>query len=417
MIQYSDELSFNYLIFFVNISITSLVFFYKYNKCNGLEKIFLTVFSLLYYFYSGFGASYSIVPIYYSLMYNVYYITFLYVFFFIVNNKNIFISEYKLNLIKRFSNIIIFSYLFFTFLAAGYPSYDLSKLFVIKPPSLEFELSDSIAFQQSPLIKIFTYFLLIIQPFYLVSLIKYKNKPLKLFIFLFLPLYFYYTLGGYIARSYLLPYIAIYLFIIYNYNVKLRNYIKYGTLTTIPLFIILSYRFSEVRIGHDIDISLSFIDIFKIIFFQETTYPILFTNIYVMNLENKIIDFFLWLTTLPIPSFLKGSQFSLEINYYFTELLTGKNKFSEGLSVFLPGNVTESYLVFGKYLFFMMPMIGGVIFGLLYRLISSSSYFTVLKIYFIFMLLPLITRAGLNSATPVAINGFLVFFLYFKLKK
>jgi hypothetical protein len=417
MIRYSEDLSFNYLVFILNIILSLLIYLYYYKKLIGLDKLFLTIFSILFYFYSGFGASFEVVPLYYSFMYNTYFFIFLFFFFYASNFKRPTSPEHKISIIKCNSNLIIFGYIFFSFLNAGYPDFRLIKLFSIQPPNLTFELSDAIDFNQSPIKKILSYFLLFIQPFYLVSLIKFKNQPLWLFFCLFAPIYFYYTLGGYVARSYLLPYLAIYLFILYNYNHKLRFYIKYGTLLLIPSLIIWLYKFSEARIGHDVNISISFTDLFKIIFFQETTYPILFSNIYSLNLDNKIIDFFIWLFTLPIPSFLKGSQVGLEINYYFTELLTGKDKTSGSLSVFLPGNVTEAYLIFGKYLFFLLPVFGGMILGYLYRILSSSNYFTILKIYFIFMMVPLVTRAGLNSAVPLAINGFLVFYLFLKLKK
>lgn len=416
MIRYSEDLNFSILVFIINLILTIFIFKFYYRKLEGIDKLFLTVFTILYYIYSGFGASYEIVPLYYSFMYTIFYFLFIYFFIYSFNYKKSSCSDQKIALVNNNSKFIIFSYILLTFLNAGYPEFNISKLLIIQEPNLQLELSDAIEFNQGPIKKIFTYLLLIIQPFYLISLIKYKNKPLALFIYLFAPIYFYYTLGGYVARSYLMPYIAIYLYVLYKYNLQLRFYIKYGTLISIPFIIIFLYRFSEVRIGHEINISLGFIDLFKILFFQESTYPILFSNIYYSDIPLKINDFFLWLLTLPIPSFLKGSQFSLEINYYFSELLTGKSKSSNGLSVFLPGNVTESYLIFGKYLFYLMPICGGLILGYLYRILSSSSYFTILKIYFIFMMVPLVTRAGLNSAIPLAINGFLAFYLFLKIK-
>lgn len=417
MIIYSEDLNFNYLVFILNIVLSIIIYIYYYSKFSGLDKLFLTVFSVLYYLYSGFGASFEVVPLYYSLMYNVYFWVFLFFFYRTINVKKNEPNEGKIIFLKRHATVFIFCYIFLSFINAGYPDFSLSKLFIIKAPSLEFDLADGIAFNQTPVKKVLSYFLLFIQPFYLISLIKFKNHPLRLFLCLFVPIYFYYTLGGYVARSYLVPYLAIYLFILYNYNQYLRIYIKYGTLLSIPLLIIGLYQFSEVRIGHDVNISISFFDIFKVLFFQETTYPILFSNIYYLDLSNKTLDFLLWLFTLPIPSFLKGTQFGLEINYYFTELLTGKNKTSDGLSIFLPGNVTESYLVFGKYFFFLLPVFGGVILGYLYRLLSISDHFTTLKIYFIFMLIPLVARASLNAAIPIAINGFLVFYLFLKIKR
>jgi|GEM_PF-2293673 len=416
MIFYSDDLKFNYLIFFINIIISLGIFAFFYRKFRGLDKLFVTIFSILYYLYSGFGASFDVVPMYYSFMYNVYYVVFLFFFYHTLYYEKAYYGEMKMETLKQYANLFIFIYIFFSFINAGFPDFNLKKLFVIEAPNIGVELSDAVDFNQGPVKKILSYVLLIVQPFYLISLIKFKTRPFKLFLLLFAPIYFYYTLGGYVARSYLLPYLAIYLFTLYNYNKNLRVYIKYGFIIMVPFLIIFSFRFSEMRIGNDIDISLSFFDLFKILFFQETTYPVLFSNIYVLDLSNKSIDFFLWLITLPIPSFLKGPQFGLEVNYYFTELLTGKNKTSEGLSVFLPGNVTESYLIFGKYFFFLLPVFGGMVLGFLYRLISSSNYFTILKIYFIFMMLPLVTRAGLNSAIPVAINGFLFFYLFLKIR-
>jgi hypothetical protein len=204
---------------------------------------------------------------------------------------------------------------------------------------------------------------------------------------------------------------------LYFSNPHLRNRLKILIFSLLPIGIVFSVVYSEIRIGNDSELTISLSKALEILIGQETSYPLLFDKVYNFNIPFQGYNFFMWILTLPIPSFIKGNAFSLEVNYLFTELITGKSKNSKDLYILLPGLVTESYIVFGRYLFFLMPLIGATITGFLYRIIKSPIEFLPLRVYFIFMFIPLIARAGLNSAIPVAINGFIFFICFLFIKR
>lgn len=413
MIDIFDFIEINWWIFVFNIITTVSMFFLFKKRMEMVDVIMLFSTIFFIYFYSGLGASFQIVPIYYTFMYNVLLLMYLSAFKFSMKFKTPKPSEFSLKILFKYYKVIIYFFILLSFVNAGYPSFNIIKLIKPSSPVLNFDLTSSSS--SNAFKSILYYIILILEPFYLVSLFRYRDKPFKLFILLFLPLYFYFSLGGYVARSTLLPYLFIYFYLIYLYNPQYRNKIKYfGLISFLPL-VILAFYYSEIRIGNE---SSSFdpISIIGTVFIQEGVFPLYFAQIYKMNLDTQIFQFFKWLLVLPVPSFLKGDSFGLYVNQYFTELITGKNKYSEGFSILLPGNVTESFLIFGKYLFFLLPLISGCINGLIYKLFKSSQTFIPLRIYFIFMFIPLFSRASFNSAIPVAINGYLIFifFVFFK---
>lgn len=408
MIDKFSENPLNIWVLFLNSTSTLLLFLILRKRFKDVDRIFLIFSILLFYIYSGFGAAFEKVTLYYSFMYNVFILVFYYTFGITqrinlanVNNKN-------LKLFTNNSSYIIITYIIITLINSAYPSFNLIKLIRPSAPILEFDLTVSI--KDDPLKSLLYYILLLLQPFYLIALYKFRLHPIKLFFAIMLPLYFYFSLGGYVARSYLLPYLAMFLFTVYQFKPHLRRKIKiFSSIIIIPL-VVFSYFYAEWRLGHETDL-INLNEIILSLFFQEASYPLHFTSIYGIEIKTQIMDFFKWLIMLPIPSFIKGNGFSIDINNYFTELITGTNIYTPGYFVLLPGTVLESYLIFGKYLFFLLPFFGGLITGFLYRLIKISETFIIMRVYFIFMFMPLVARAGFFSAIPIAINGFILFYI------
>ena len=414
MINGFIENEINYLVLFLNSSITFLLYLYLQNRFRGIDRVFLLFSLFLFFVYSGFGAAFEKVPLFYTFMYIIFILVYFFTFSFTQKIIVKHIKSDKIFYFRRLSFIFLFMYLFLTFLNAGYPSFNLIKLINPSAPVLEFDLTVSI--KDNTFKNLLYYLLLFIQPFYLISIYKYRFSPFKSFLLYLLPLYFYYTLGGYVARSYLLPYLFMFFFTIYYYRIDLRKPLKIIVITSLLPLLIFSFYFAEWRLGHETS-NISIIDIVSIIIFQETSFPLHYIELSNLVFETQILDFFKWLLMLPIPSFLKGSGYSIDVNNYFTTLITGTDIYTKGYFVLLPGPVLESYLIFGKYLFFLLPFFGGLITGFLYKLFNLTDDFLILKIYFIFMFMPLIARAGFFSAIPVAINGFLLFYLFILLLK
>lgn len=408
MVDKFSENPLNIWVLLFNITTTFVLYLVLRKRYLGVDRIFLIFSILLFYIYSGFGAAFEKVPLYYSFMYNIFIVVYYYTFSLTQRIKIKMIKKDKLKSFSKLSSFFIFFYFLITFLNAGYPSFNLIKLIKPSAPILEFDLTVSL--KSDGFKSILYYILLLIQPFYLMAIYKFRLSPLKLFIAIMLPLYFYFSLGGYVARSYLLPYFAMFIFTVYHFKPELRRKIKIFSLSLVVPIIMFSYFYSEWRLGHETS-KISVLDVLSLLFFQESSYPLHFVKLYNQGIDTQILDFFKWLLMLPIPSFIKGSTYSIDINNYFTELITGTNIYSEGYFVLLPGTVVESFLIFGKYLFFLLPFFGGLISGFLYKLFKLSDNFIIMRVYFIFMFMPLVARAGFFSAIPIAINGFIIFYV------
>lgn len=406
------------IIRFIFLFIITLYVYYSFAKNKSMiDKFSLFVIICLIFIYSGIGASFSIVPTEYIF----FYVTYIFFFSFSFSKTAFvkFISPVdtlaydkimaKLIINKRISRIIIYLFICLSLLNALYPGFNILRLFILKKPELIFDLSEIPS--RDLLQSLLYYILMLLQPFYFISLSTYKDKSLKFFIALFLPIYFSYTLGGYVARSTLIPYFAIFIVTMYVFNEKYRRIIVWLSIISFIPILLLLYYFTIWRAGDSVATDMTNSNALISLFAQEATYPLLYKTLSESSNHFETINFFKWLFTLPIPSFLKGSSYSIYINYEFTEIITGQSRDSSGFSVLLPGVVTESFFIFGKYFNFIMPLITGWLLGSLYRMISSNSLFFILKLYFILMLFPLLARAGGGSALPIIVNSFMVFYL------
>lgn len=414
-----NDLSIFRLLTILIVSISILYGFARKQTKNN--RFALSVLTLFVFIYSGFGSSYKIVPIQYLGYYSAFLFIFIYSFSKIAFGKlkivlyhkdNNFPQNYSFS--KPFLNRIIYLYLFLILFDALYPEFSLTKLLSIKPPELIFttELLIRDAIQN-----IIYYLLLFITPFYFISLSGYIKKPLYLFILLFLPLLLIYSKSGYIGRSTILPYILIYVVTIYQCNTEYRKTITWIVLAIFLPLVFFFIAYSYWRLGQEMN-DLTFEFLLQRVFSTEFGFPLFFKETFQNNyrLEDPS-KFFLWLFTLPIPGFLKPSSFMVTINYDLAELYTGLSRNSENYFVILSGGINESIFVFGKYFFFILPLLTGSILGSVFKIIKSITQNVVLKNYFIFFIGLVFARAGSGSVLPYAINGFVLIYIYLIIHK
>ena len=388
--------------------LTVFTLFFFLQKAGKANRLVLIVFAIYIYIYSGVGGSLLEVRSIYILYYWLYLVIFFYVFTGTAFNKtNRKIAQLS-PLSKKISRYIIFIYIGTYLFRLLYPDFDISKLYFIKGPQLKFSVVRN---SEDMVTAIIRYFLILMQPFYYYSLHIYKNKPVKLFISLMFPLVFIYMGGSYIGRSHFLPILIIYFVAVYVHNIKYRKYLIIGSLFLFVPLVSFLYFYTYSRLGYT-NIDLSFDRIFWGLIYSETYYPLHFSEVVQYGYSYDISKFFKWIVTLPIPGFIKPDSFSADMNYKFTEDLFGISRYSPYFSVSLPGVVTESYYVFGKYLFIIMPIVTGKITGYFYRLTNIGSQYIMLKYYFIFFLGLRLARAGVGSIFPVLINGFLLYIIY-----
>ena len=243
--------------------------------------------------------------------------------------------------------------------------------------------------------------------FYFVSLYKYRNKALKLFVLLFLPFYIKYAGSAYLARSTVMAYLIIYVIAVYYYNPKLRKKIRYSVFIGLPVLLVGLSFYTFIRLGHEINISAS--DAIGLLAFQETSYPSHFTVMEKMPENTDLLgDYFQWLLTLPLPGFLKDQTKDYFFNAIFTERLYGIYRGEMGFTVALPGIVNEGIFIFGKWLYIFHAIILGLFVGITYRLVRYKDEF-FLFLYVSIYLASVLARAGTVSAYSMYLKDLLVY--------
>ncbi len=406
-----------------------VIFLYRllvYKIYDRLEKAYLTIIYWGLYFYGGVGASsYEV-----EWIYSVYFLIFISVFVFFYRLKYVFPHAVK-NAIGRFYNArgatifdkpasasaFIYIYLLICLTSLIYPSFKLLNLVHPPAPDLITALLGTIETPSNINIvsKLFFYLTLLLYPLYLLCLNNFATKPLKLIIFLFIPLYIDYCATAYVGRGLILIDLAVWLLTVYKYNKKIRVPLITGFCILTPLLLVIAYSYSIARAGGEYNVTLSD-NAIETLFYQEVNFAEGFKDVVNSGQHINLPGFMVWLVTLPIPKFLIGGVNVPIITFELSEIVIGMNRHDEGFWVKLTGYVTESYYIFGKYFFWvealMVAWLAKAIFYFLRNIKGNAVlvYYVALQFGFMF------SRAGLASVMPTFLNGFLALYVYFGLK-
>ena len=204
-----------------------------------------------------------------------------------------------------------------------------------------------------------------------------------------------------------MAYLIIYFVAIYFYNPGYRKRIIRILVIGVPLLAILLSFYTFLRRGAEVDVSV--IDAIKLLLFQETSYPAHFVEIKKMTDHSDLFnDYIQWLTTLPLPGFLKDTSKDYFFNAIFTERLYGIVRDTQDFYILLPGVVNEGLFIFGTFLYPLHAIILGIFVGCAYRIVSSKDEF-FLFLYISVFLSSLTARAGTVSAYPVYLKDLLIY--------
>ena len=399
---FSGNFEFSILRFLI-VAIFTFTLFYivvRRNE-NTLKKIFLVFFSISYFAYAGAGISVmnesSYYPIYY-VIYSFFLVLFLHLFrkktiTTIVRNEDI------VSLIDRYSSYILILYPLLILSLLIFPENKLSVL--LNPPTVDINSVMDVVTLESG-IDTFTSVILvikyIIQPFYFLSLVKLKNKPIQLLILITAPLYFTYCKDEYLSRTDIMLNFIYYICILYYFNKEYRRKILFFSAIMLVLSVFFLAAYTSIRIGERGG-SLSFFDSIESLFAIEGTFPLWFDNIY-NNYDKStyITEYSLWVLTQPIPGFLKSWLVDFNLNISIAKLLLDVD--SSGTVSFVPltGLVCESVFVFGKYLFFIHAIILAYILNIFANFLTSRDSFKTLLIYAIVFTCLGVSRAGTSGS-------------------
>lgn len=370
------------------------------------EKVYVLPFAVFFFAYSGVGVAWESCRKDYLIFYTIWMFVFSYTVYFTMGKKKYATIEgvpsSQIGRIIKHADffIIVYFLIELSTLAMKGKLYNL-----ISPPSPD--LLGAIEDSSGGGGGLLYYLNHIIFIFYFVSLYKYRYQVVKLFLLIFLPFYINYVGSGYLARSTIMAYLIIYVIAIYYYNPSLRKKIRLAIFVGMPVLLIGLSFYTFIRMGRDINISAG--DAISLLAYQETSYPTHFDLIQAHPEGWGLLgDYFQWLTTLPLPGFLKDSSKDYLFNVIFTEKLFGTYRGQMGFSVALPGIVNEGIFIFGNYLYPIHAIILGLFVGFTYRLVNYKEEF-FLFLYVSIFLSSLLARAGTVSAYSVYLKDLLVY--------
>lgn len=391
--------------FFLLAVITTIIPFLWVSKKDRRVKLYIIPFIFFFFIYSGIGVAWENADKSYLVYYFIWMIFFSMSLYFIIGRKR---SD-NIEGVPRFSTSLVTKHA--SFFLYSYIGLKLLTLFVngkimnlVHPPSLDIFS----ALAEEPADGGILYYIShIVFIFYFVSLYKYRHKVGKLFLFLFFPFYIDYAASGYIARSTIMAYLIIYFVAIYFYNPSYRKWIIRVLVIGVPLLAVLLSFYTFLRRGAEVDVPVE--QAIKLLLFQETSYPAHFVEIKKMpNHLDLFNDYIQWLTTLPLPGFLKDTSKDYFFNAIFTERLYGIIRDTQDFYILLPGVVNEGIFIFGTFLYPLHAIILGLFVGCAYRIVGSKDEF-FLFLYISVFLSSLAARAGTVSAYPVYLKDLLMY--------
>ncbi|MBL0325187.1 MAG: hypothetical protein IPP61_08405 [Cytophagaceae bacterium] len=381
------------------------------------------IFIFFYYFYNGCAVIYStglveLYPIYFTIFNYVFGLSYL------VFSKISFGFLSKASIIKTFEVLsypLIFKtlvnlYFFSWFILFLFPENKIMNLIIPPKPNIAENLLNRFNdFETNILSKILTYVITVLYPLILILLYKFRKNSYKIIFFLLVNLYLQYCFNEYIGRAILLTSIIQIILFLWIEREDLRKKLLIIGVFIFPLFVLFSFYYQFFR--KDAMDYIEFNSFSKIIEFvvkSETSLPTISKEILNSGKTINLTNYFKWLITLPIPKFgVIKLEFALP-SYEMSEIVSGFSRSDQNFNVFLPGFLTESLYVFGKYFFWLNAIFVALILSTLNRLYYLNQKYIMLLIYLVVIVAYNLNRAGIQSVVPIIINhNLLLFFIYF----
>jgi len=418
----------DYIILFALTSYTLFIYLLlKGFLFSSLQRIFFFFGIWGTWFICGLGASYEGVLFEYYLYYVIYLVCLGISFvgivkfcipmqFKIKNNAHHKIWNKVLE-IKNIRNLTIF-YFVCLFLPLVYPELRIGNIF--NPPKPDISFFTGLAENRDFFEKIVRYLQFLLFPFYLIFIYFLRKKIIYLCFFVLFPLYIQLCESGYVGRGdFFVSFLIISIMIWFEYPKKRKKFLFVSTIT-LPFLIYLFFALGHIRAGNEYIIEKSsFLDGIKEVLFVQTNFP--YYSKYIIFSENRasLDDYFVWLVTTPIPKVITGDIEGSRINYEIAYAIRGLKPGDLGFTVDLTGAVTESIFIYGNSFFWVHALFIGALFGFLCSIIESlPRAFVTVGIYFAVYWGYIFNRAGIASAWPKLVNGFipiyvLVFYFIF----
>ncbi len=404
-------------------------------RCSVEKKLVIYMLALSIYIYSGVGISLG----YVDNIYIIHYLIFLSALFasvrlfssekiqFTLGKGASRTSTYAERLEKLIENnfklmrVLGIVFIISMFVPIIYPTNRLLDMLNITSfTSIGIHMRQQL-YQDNIIVKICNNISLIAQPFffiYLYQLIERKKHKIGVFLILLWVLLEFGQLN-YLSRYEM---IIFFLFLVMYLIIARRGEIKLETKWVVIIGILAVFslpvlvNFTEIRLGRT-GSHLTITEAAKALIDSECDYPIYY-DICVENagLINPFL-YILWIIFLPIPSVIWPGKPAVKVSHIFTSLITGVSSVSSvGYYNVLPSILGESFLIFGKYFFWIEGIILGFIIGFYFKFFLKSQKLSLLTVYMVLML-STIGRGGSQSYIPVIVNGSIYFWLWTKISK
>ena len=390
------------------LGITIGSFLWVFKLKDKVFKIFIFLLISMLYIYCGIGVVYQQnVDINYELTYCLYIITLSFSsrYFY---KKNIGFKNVDIvaDFSTKWSTSIIILYLFLCFI----PLITQGKLgnLISPPPPMIGDVIMDTDFTKNQISNIAHSFENFIFLFYYIALFKFIKKPWFLVFLLLLPTYIGYCSYGYAARSGTLYKIAIVYSVLYYYYPKIRKLLIVITILIIPTILIFLVNFEGLRQGV-YTINMTAGDAIEHLLRSETSYVNWYKDIESVGGE-YVFNYVYWVSTLPLPGFLKPFAINTNFTALFTSDVLGVD-ITSVTSIMLPGLVNEGVYVFGKYFFFIHAIIFAAIFIFCYNTLRKDPrlFISLLAIMLEFSLIS--GRTGTNTY-PIAIKMMFMIWIF-----
>lgn len=294
-----------------------------------------------------------------------------------------------------------------------YPENRLHLLF--SPPSPDLTSVWATRWQsQEPdvLLKLLQYVMLLLKPFFYVTLYRFRNRMLQLIVMQIAILYLQYVSVGYIGRGDVLLALVLVWLAIWVYRPRRRPALVVTAVIGLPVILVVSYVYGVVRIGGEVgDVSLW--DAMLEIVETETSFP---RDVGMPIIESghrvDMMGYIRWIATLPIPKILTGEIPGARVNYEISQYVLGVGPGEPGWYVVLPGLVAESVYIYGPYFFWLHGFFVAFWAALVTRLVERTPQLLFLACQYVLLFAYVLNRGGIAALLPVVTNEFMLFYVF-----
>jgi hypothetical protein len=306
--------------------------------------------------------------------------------------------------LERVRRSIIALYILSLLIPLLTPNFRLLDLF--SPPSINFldVFAENEGLSSDIFSRMSRYLTTLLFAPFLLAIAATKRSPVLVGCIFLACIYVEYVTSRYFSRSSILLYMLLYFtYLLFEYPHRRASIIGLA-LTTLLLAAAGAAWFVEFRLG-SVDYSSLAGALYNMIeielnFPRDAGLPLLRSGEH-----GSILEYIVWITTLPVPKAIFGQFINLNINLDIGEIITGLSPGDFGFFVPLPGALFSSIYSLGIF-FWLEPIALGSLAGIAYRTIKKYDNSHLLKLYILVACSYSLNRAGAAGSAFQLYNSF-----------